>query len=72
MSEWVGHADWWLGEIADDPIYQLDVVPLAQDLIGTPEGKLLDLGCGEGQLMRAIGSSVVGPRSASRAVVVAR
>ena len=60
MSEWVGHADWWLSEIADDPIYQLDVVPLAMELLGTPQGTLLDLGCGEGQLMRALQSRVVG------------
>jgi SAM-dependent methyltransferase len=58
--EWIDHADWWLGEIADDPIYQLDVLPLAADLIGTSDRLLLDLGCGEGQVMRATRGRVVG------------
>jgi SAM-dependent methyltransferase len=39
--------------VADDPAYAEDIVPLALDLIDTP-ASLLDLGCGEGQLMRAL------------------
>lgn len=59
-KDWIDHADWWLDEVADDPIYQLDVLPLAIDLIGDQSGLLLDLGCGEGQVMRAIAGSVIG------------
>ncbi len=60
MSEWIQHGEWWLEEIADDAIYGLDVIPLAQDLIGDGRGVVLDLGCGEGQVMRALPGSVVG------------
>lgn len=49
--EWEDHAEWWLAEIRDDPIYQTDVVPLLNRLLGEDEGTLLDLGCGEGQVM---------------------
>lgn len=59
-NEWIDHTDWWLEEIADDPIYKLDVLPLAIDLIGAQSGLMLDLGCGEGQAMRAIANPVVG------------
>lgn len=60
MSEWLQHADWWLGEVADDPIYESDVLPMAAELIGSPEGPVLELGCGEGQVMRALPFPVVG------------
>lgn len=60
MSEWLAHAEWWLHEVSDDPIYQLDVLPLAAELIGRPGGVLLDLGCGEGQVMRSVSGPVVG------------
>jgi SAM-dependent methyltransferase len=60
VTEWLDHAEWWLGEVAADPIYRLDVVPLAVDLLSPVAGPLLDLGCGEGQMMRALDRSVVG------------
>ncbi|MDJ0663597.1 MAG: class I SAM-dependent methyltransferase [Acidimicrobiia bacterium] len=56
-NEWVGHADWWLDEIGDDPIYQTDVLPLFQRLHRGP-GRMLDLGCGEGQVMTQIPDSI--------------
>ena len=58
--EWDSHADWWLAEIADDPIYQLDVLPLLDKLMVGTEGISLDLGCGEGQGMRNTGGQVIG------------
>ncbi len=60
MSEWIEHAAWWLQEVAEDPIYRLDVLPLATELAGDTSGISLDLGCGEGQLMRAVAGRVVG------------
>lgn len=60
MADWDHLAHWWLDEIADDPIYRLDVLPLAYDLLDDPAGILLDLGCGEGQAMRALPGRVVG------------
>jgi SAM-dependent methyltransferase len=48
-------ADWWVAEVAADPVYAEEVVPLA---VGTldPEagGVYLELGCGEGEVMRAL------------------
>jgi len=60
MSEWIEHAQWWLQEVAEDPIYRLDVLPLATELAGETSGISLDLGCGEGQLMRTLSGPVVG------------
>jgi len=48
-------AGWWIGEIETDPAYAEEVVPLACDLIDPIAGqRWLDLGCGEGQMMRAL------------------
>lgn len=50
-----GLAAWWMGEVAGDPAYAEEVVPLALDLIDPQPGeRWLDLGCGEGQMMRAV------------------
>lgn len=48
-------AAWWLAEVVADPAYREVVVPLALDLLGPQAGeRYLDLGCGEGQVMRAV------------------
>ncbi len=60
MNEWTEHADWWLDEIREDPIYGLDVIPLLEELMSTVTGRVLDLGCGEGQVMRRHEGDVVG------------
>jgi len=53
-------AGWWIGEVEGDPTYAEQVIPLACDLIGPSAGKRwLDLGCGEGQMMRALAGSGV-------------
>ena len=43
-----------MSEIEDDPTYAEEIVPWAVDLIGPVSERLLDLGCGEGQLLRAV------------------
>ena len=57
-------AQWWLSEVANDPNYREDVIPLLIDMLRPlPEELYLDLGCGEGQGMRAVssvGARVVG------------
>lgn len=60
---WDHLTDWWVREV-EDPAYAEEVVPMAVDLVGPLPGmRLLDLGCGEGQVMRAMaarGADVVG------------
>lgn len=55
---------WWLEELAGDPAYEEEVTPLLVGLLRPEAGALyLDLGCGEGRIMRVItsqGSRVVG------------
>jgi SAM-dependent methyltransferase len=54
--------DWWLGELGSDPAYEEDVTPLVLDLADTDK-LILDVGCGEGRLMRTLsgrGADVVG------------
>jgi SAM-dependent methyltransferase len=48
-------AEWWLAEVQADPAYRLEVLPLAVDLLDPqPGARYLDLGCGEGGLLRSI------------------
>lgn len=54
--------DWWLTELASDPAYEDEVTPLVMDL-ARPTGLMLDVGCGEGRLMRAlaaVGATAIG------------
>lgn len=55
---------WWLEELAGDPAYQEEIEPLLLSLLQPePNALYLDLGCGEGRLMRTVkaeGSRVVG------------
>ncbi|MCP3993951.1 MAG: class I SAM-dependent methyltransferase [bacterium] len=60
MSEWNDHARWWFDEVRDDPIYRLDVIPLFDRLMENSSGLVLDLGCGEGQVLRHHRGNVVG------------
>lgn len=57
-------SQWWLSEVAADPAFQDEVIPLLLELAhAEPDGLWLDLGCGEGQGMRALaatGARVVG------------
>jgi SAM-dependent methyltransferase len=51
--EWEQHAGWWQREFTDgaDPEYEEQILPLADEhLAGVT--RLLDVGCGEGQLAR--------------------
>lgn len=59
-GNWDEIAQWWIGEVAGDPVYAEDVLPMLDRLLGRPEGVVLDLGCGEGQGMRRVGGRVVG------------
>ncbi|MBP1632304.1 MAG: putative methyltransferase [Acidobacteria bacterium] len=57
-------ADWWVEEVATDPVYADEVIPLALGALQPVAGGLyLELGCGEGEVMRALagcGARVLG------------
>jgi len=57
---WV--SSWWLKELRDDPAYAHVVTPLMVEILAPhPGATYLDLGCGEGQTMRALeGVTVIG------------
>ena len=61
---WEEHADWWIDGFTDgaDPEYEEQILPLAsEELAGM--SRVLDIGCGEGQISRLLasdGATVVG------------
>lgn len=55
-------AAWWVAEIESDPAYREVVLPMVADLVGSPQGeRWLDLGCGEGRVMRMLAGSGARP-----------
>ena len=77
-GEWDGLAGWWADEAVADPAFASDVLPLAVELLDGVEGPLLDLGCGEGRVLRGLAGSGIGlvgvdanPALAARASVTA-
>jgi SAM-dependent methyltransferase len=56
MTDWGDDlARWWLGEVASDPAYESEVIPLASRMLEPQRGRTyLDLGCGHGGLMAVI------------------
>src|SRR5690606_34105277 len=53
--DWSPLAGWWLDELAGDPAYEEEILPLALELLDPKsDGTYLDVGCGEGRLMKAI------------------
>jgi SAM-dependent methyltransferase len=64
MSAWDTHAGWWQREFTDgaDPEYEEQILPIADDALAGA-ARVLDVGCGEGQLARrvaALGAWTVG------------
>ncbi len=61
---WSDLGGWWLEEIAGDPAYETVVTPLLLEILAPESSDVyLDLGCGEGRVMRAViesGSRVIG------------
>jgi SAM-dependent methyltransferase len=49
IDSWDDISDWWVREVADDPVYQEDVGPMFDRLLTGTSDPVLDLGCGEGQ-----------------------
>lgn len=61
---WSELSEWWISEVGNDPAYEEVVTPLIHDVLAPiPEGRYLDIGCGEGRVMRTLtrgGARVVG------------
>lgn len=61
---WEELDEWWISQLEDDPDYEGVVTPLLLDLLGPVSGrKYLDVGCGEGRVMRRLrgeGATVTG------------
>lgn len=52
---WSGLGEWWRGEVESDPAYEAVVTPMLTQVLQARSGaRYLDLGCGEGRLMRAV------------------
>ncbi len=53
---WNDLSEWWLKEIADDRSYEDLVTPLLLEVLNIEPGSVyLDLGCGDGRVMRTVG-----------------
>lgn len=54
---WADLADWWCSELASDETYEEVVTPALLEVLETrPNHRYLDLGCGEGRVMRTVGA----------------
>lgn len=74
-SLWDEHADWWISGFTDgaDPEYVDQIIPLVTAELGGARA-VLDLGCGEGQIARALaatGATVTGVDPTWRNLTVA-
>lgn len=75
LMSWTQLNEWWTEEVSADAAYESVVTPLLLDVLDlTPGSTYLDLGCGEGRVMRSIaegGAHPIGidivPALASRA-----
>lgn len=74
-TPWPRLAEWWLTEVAGDPAYEMVVTPLLFEVLQPePGATYLDLGSGEGRVMRALedaGATAVGVELSERLARVA-
>ena len=56
VDNWDAIAQWWKDEVATDPVYRDDIAPMLNRLIAAPSAPILELGCGDGQWLRWLGS----------------
>jgi len=76
FAEWEQNAGWWQEHFTDgaDPEYEEQILPLVDVHLAGAQ-RVLDLGCGEGQLARriaALGAEVVGIDPTTAQIVEAR
>lgn len=52
---WTEITEWWLSEVTSDASYDTVVTPMLLEILDPhPDATYLDLGCGEGRVMRAV------------------
>ena len=58
QDSWEQHSNWWQREFTRgaDPEYEEQILPLLTDLV-VEGGRVLDVGCGEGQVARLLSSN---------------
>ncbi len=55
---WPDLSDWWREEVSSDTAYEMVMTPLLIEMLQPEHAKLyLDMGCGEGRIMRTISES---------------
>ena len=55
IMSWAELSEWWLGEVRTDPAYEEVVTPLLLEIMGDPgQGRALDVGSGDGRVMRTL------------------
>lgn len=70
---WSELTDWWLSEIEDDPAYEAVVTPMLLEVLHPRTGSnYLDLGCGEGRVMRAVRESGAAAHGVELTLALAR
>lgn len=52
LDNWDDIAAWWRREAVTDPVYREDVEPMLERLTPRDPGRVIELGCGEGQWLR--------------------
>ena len=57
VENWDDIAQWWKDEVATDPVYADDIAPMLDRLLVDPAAPILELGCGDGQWLRRLGST---------------
>ena len=57
---WDELSGWWIDAVRDDPTQSDDLLAVLDDLLPGSGGVTIDLGCGEGQVMRRLGGPIIG------------
>lgn len=61
MNEpWDDISSWWMDAVRHDPRDSTDLLDVLDEVIADTAGLTLDVGCGEGQVMRHVGPPIVG------------
>jgi SAM-dependent methyltransferase len=63
---WDSIAAWWVETVDHDPRDSTDLLDLLDELVIDTGGTTIDLGCGEGQVMRHLGPPIIGTDISAR------